>query len=156
MSQTDPSTLTVVSGWGRVAATIAPHVEQILDLWVDGMSMRQIVEQLRLPVTASQCRGALFQNWTDQFEQARRDRADELMERNGEHAANAAATGEPSGYKAAADINFKLAAQLDPVRYGDKKTVALTGPDGGAVKVEADVTLSPDEAYKRMLKGADQ
>ena len=35
--------------------------------------------------------------------------------------------------------------------YGDK--VALTGADGGAIKSESTVTISPDEAYKRMIDG---
>lgn len=154
MSQPQQSvTLTPVTGWGRVSATIEPHVDAILALYVEGFSFRAIVEQLQLPLTGSQVRKALMRDHIERWDEAVVERAHELIERNGEHAASAASTGEASGFKAAAEINFKLAALYDSRRFGDKRTIELTGANGGALKVEADIKLSPDEAYKRMLRG---
>lgn len=44
-----------------------------------------------------------------------------------------------------------IAAKLLPKKYGDKQQLEHTGPDGGPVKAEIDVNLSPAEAYKRLL-----
>lgn len=148
-SQT-PAVLMPVTGWGRVAATIEPHVELIIDMYVDGLSFKQIVETLNLPLTGNQVRNVLRTHHTEQFVNAVHARAEELVERSGEYASSAARAGE---FKAAADISFKLAAMHDPRRFGDKRSVELTGAGGGPVKIDANVKLSPDEAYKRMLGG---
>lgn len=148
-----PAILKPVTGWGRVAATIEPHLDALIDLYVDGFSFRRAVEQLGIPVTAAQARSALMHHWPERWADAVAARAHELIERNGEHAISAAATGDASGLKAASEINFKLAAMYDPTRFGEKRTVELTGAGGGAIKTETMVTLSPDEAYKRMLGG---
>lgn len=142
-----------ITGWGRVAATIEPHVEAILAMYVEGMSFRSAVEQLRLPVTGAQARNAIMLHHEERWREAVQARAHELIERNGEHAIAAAASGDSTGLKAASEINFKLAGLYDPARFGEKRTVELTGSGGGAIKTETTVTLSPDEAYKLMLKG---
>lgn len=41
----------------------------------------------------------------------------------------------------------------NPNAWREMKAVELTGKDGGPVQSESTVTLSPDEAYKRMLGG---
>lgn len=38
-------------------------------------------------------------------------------------------------------------------RYGDKQQVEHVGPGGGAIKTESTLTISAEEAYKRMLGG---
>lgn len=54
-------------------------------------------------------------------------------------------------HKEAAEIALKIAAKLDPANYGDKSSVAHTGANGGAI--ESVVTLTPGEAYRKMLGG---
>jgi hypothetical protein len=50
------------------------------------------------------------------------------------------------------ETRLKLLAKWDPKRYGEKVTQEHTGPDGGAIKSET-VTMTAEEAYKRMLGG---
>lgn len=46
------------------------------------------------------------------------------------------------------------ASKLAPKKYGDKVQQELTGADGGPIKTESNVTLSAEEAYKRLLNGS--
>jgi hypothetical protein len=45
------------------------------------------------------------------------------------------------------------AAKLAPKKYGDKIAQEVSGPGGGPIKSESTVTLSAEEAYKRLLNG---
>lgn len=44
-----------------------------------------------------------------------------------------------------------VASKLKPKRYGDKIVQEVTGADGGPQVHKVDVSLSPDEAYLRMI-----
>jgi hypothetical protein len=37
--------------------------------------------------------------------------------------------------------------------YGDKSKLELTGKNGGALEIKADLTLTAEQAYERMVKG---
>jgi hypothetical protein len=50
------------------------------------------------------------------------------------------------------ETRLKLLAKWDPKRYGEKVTQEHTGLDGGPIKAET-VTMTAEEAYKRMLGG---
>jgi hypothetical protein len=47
------------------------------------------------------------------------------------------------------------AAKLAPKKYGDSKSIELSGVDGGAIRVDSNVTLTPAEAYERLLRGTE-
>ena len=49
------------------------------------------------------------------------------------------------------ETRLKLLAKWDPKRYGDKITQEHTGANGGAIEMKADVTLSPDDAYMKLI-----
>ncbi len=42
-------------------------------------------------------------------------------------------------------------SKMNPKRYGDKITQEHTGANGGAIEMKADVTLTPDEAYMKLI-----
>lgn len=44
------------------------------------------------------------------------------------------------------------AAKIAPKQYGDKVQQEVTGANGGPVQIKADMTLSPAEAYERMIR----
>lgn len=44
-------------------------------------------------------------------------------------------------------------SKLAPKKYGDKLTTEHTGPGGGPMQANVNLTLTPEEAYKRMLNG---
>lgn len=47
----------------------------------------------------------------------------------------------------------KVMSARFPAEYREQKAVELTGANGGPIKSETTVHLTPDEAYKRMLDG---
>jgi len=49
------------------------------------------------------------------------------------------------------DTRKWAASKYKPKKYGDKLDTTITGADGGAVKPEINVTISPEDAYKRLL-----
>jgi phosphoheptose isomerase len=53
----------------------------------------------------------------------------------------------------AIDTHFKMAAKLNAAAYGDTSKVELTGKDGGAVEIKADMTITAEQAYERLIKG---
>lgn len=62
-------------------------------------------------------------------------------------------TGDMLGHrKLQIETRLKLLAKWDK-RYGDKMQQEHTGADGGPIKTESTVTISAEEAYKRMLGG---
>lgn len=142
-----------VTETARRKAVVEPILERLIDMYVDGMSIRQIIDELRIPLTQNNLRLTILYYWPEIWEAARVARSHELIERNAEYAINAAGTGEASGFKAAAEINFKLAAIYNADEFGEKKKVELTGKNGGPIETKADLTLTPDEAYKRLLGG---
>lgn len=137
--------------WGKIDAVLRPHVEAMLALYIEGLSMRQIVEQLRLNVSAASARSYLSTQHAEEYDRAMVERAHEMVERNAEDAALASANGDSSGLKTAIETRFKLAALYAPDAYGDKKRVELTGKDGGSIKLEA---LSDDALLKIAAQGA--
>lgn len=51
------------------------------------------------------------------------------------------------------DARKWAASKLKPRSYGDKIQQEVTGAGGGPLQVKADVTLSPSDAYQRLLHG---
>lgn len=49
------------------------------------------------------------------------------------------------------ETRLKLLAKWNPKKYGDKITQEHTGANGGAIEMKADVTLSPDDAYMKLI-----
>lgn len=52
------------------------------------------------------------------------------------------------------ETRLKLLAKWDPKRYGDKVDINHGGQDGNPIKTESTVTLSAEEAYKRLIDGS--
>jgi hypothetical protein len=51
------------------------------------------------------------------------------------------------------ETRLKLLAKWDPKRYGDKVDINHGGQDGNPIKTEANVTVTAEEAYKRLING---
>lgn len=136
--------------WGSVDAAMAPHLDHILQLYIEGLSMRQIVEQLGLNITAASLRSYLAQTQAAAYQAAMVSRAHEMIERNAEDVARASANGDSSGLKTAIETRFKLAAMYAPDEFSEKRRVELTGANGGAIKLEA---LSDEALLKIAAQG---
>jgi hypothetical protein len=61
--------------------------------------------------------------------------------------------GDAAGYRVAIDVNLKVAAKIAPREYGDTSKLELTGKNGGALQIKADLTLTAEQAYERLIKG---
>jgi len=51
------------------------------------------------------------------------------------------------------DTRKWMLSKMLPKRYGDKVEATLQGPNGGPIETKSTVTLTAEEAYKRMLGG---
>jgi hypothetical protein len=54
---------------------------------------------------------------------------------------------DPASRRVRVETRLKLLAKWHPTRYGEQSKLALTGPDGGAIKTEA-VGVSADDMRK--------
>jgi hypothetical protein len=130
---------------------IEPYIDDILYRISIGYPMTAIVGELQLPLNATQARVAIAFHWHAEYAEAKIQLAHHIVEQTVVSAERADTLGEAAGYRAASDIRLKVAALLSPDDYLDKKRLELTGRDGGPIESS---DLSPDEAYKQMLKGA--
>jgi hypothetical protein len=51
------------------------------------------------------------------------------------------------------DTRKWMLSKMLPKRYGDKVEATLQGPNGGPIETSSTITLTAEEAYKRMLGG---
>jgi hypothetical protein len=79
-------------------------------------------------------------------------RSHNLIDAALDYGRQAAAIGDASGLKAAIDTNLKIAAKLNSA-YNDKASLELTGKDGGALEIKADLSLTAEQAYERLIRG---
>lgn len=49
------------------------------------------------------------------------------------------------------DARKWVASKLKPKKYGERVQQELSGPDGGPIQHEANITLEPGDAYRRLL-----
>jgi hypothetical protein len=82
------------------------------------------------------------------------ERAHNLVDAALDYGRSAAAIGDSSGLKVAIDVNLKVAAKLNAAAYGDKSKVELTGANGGPLEMKADLSLTAEQAYERLIKGS--
>lgn len=151
MSETQKYTGKPHGKWGKLDAVLRPKVDTLLEMYIDGMSFKQIVEQLQINASPASVRNYLFQQHGEAYDRAIVERAHEMVDRNAEDAARASANGDSSGLKTAIETRFKLAAMYAPDQYGEKRRVELTGKDGGAIRLEA---LSDEALLKIAAQGA--
>lgn len=160
-------------GKGRPSIYSKELEDSIIDLIESGLSERKIAQMDGMPsirtihrwkdekpefcLHAKHARAASADIYNDR----RMEKSDKLYE----EALKRLETGEPfpkgvvEAIRASMQEDAREAAQRDDSRYGDRKRVALTGGDGGAVKV----TTSPDlsgvdleklKAVREMLYGS--
>lgn len=129
---------------------------EIVELWADGHSFNEINKLLELGLERGVLRrvcirdddlSAMLQMNTDL-------RAHSLAEQSLEWAKEATMLGESSGYKVGIDTYMKTAARLLPKDYADVTKTELSGPGGKPLVIKADLTISPADAYERMVKGS--
>jgi hypothetical protein len=128
--------------------------DEILDRYVSGESMQQISDSLKLGIPGYRLRRIFDSTVNGGMETAHESRSHHLIEMALDYGKQAAAIGDSAGLKTAIDVNMKVAAKLNPTVYGDRSKVELTGKDGGALEIKADLSLTAEQAYERLIKGS--
>lgn len=150
---------------GRPSKYTDELAEKICDLIRDGFSERQIASMPGMPTTMT------MRRWKDEYPdfcslsaRARQESADKYDDRRRETAEyllsitkQSVESGMPlpkgtaEALKVVMQEDARSAALRDDSRYGDRKKVALTGADGGAIKTEGSVVVELTTKQKQLL-----
>lgn len=139
----------------KVAESILARADEILERFIGGESLKSIAATIEPPISLWKLRELLIssEQTADAYKNASIHRAHALVEDAVDLARTASAIGDAAGIRVATDTFLKVAGKLAPTEYGDKSKVELTGKDGGALELKADMTLSPADAYELLIRG---
>ena len=129
--------------------------DEVFDRYVWGESLLSISTSLPFPVQGWKLRSVLMESeeTAERFAIIGQLRAHNLVDQALDYGRQAASIGDSAGLKVGIDVNLKVASKLAPAEYGEKTKMELTGKDGGALQVKADLTLTAEQAYERLIKG---
>lgn len=159
MTTTAPLVQTIVMSRGVVSSYIKENIDSILEEWVEGKSLRKIAEERFLVYFSMLDYITGNPETRPKWLAARERRALSLVDRSLDLADVAGEAGrnmlDNSLIKTAIDTNIKVAAKLDPGNWGEKSSVdmRLDAELNGNVRLDAELKISPLEAYQQMLQG---
>jgi hypothetical protein len=139
---------------GEFKKLIISRIDDLIDLWLQGVPLKKAAEQLFLPPSTHI---AVYQmpETRELMRAARETKAallvDDALEWAGEAGASGTSMLDSSLMSLGVNTNLKVASKLDPKTWGDKTQMELSG----GVQVEQNLSITPAEAYERMLKGGD-
>lgn len=138
----------------ELKASILAVADEVFDRYVCGESFQSIAEDLNFKVAGWKLRSILMESeeTRETYSNANILRSHNLIDAALDYGRQAAAIGDASGLKAAIDTNLKIAAKLNSA-YNDKASLELTGKDGGALEIKADLSLTAEQAYERLIRG---
>lgn len=138
----------------QLKADILAVADEVFDRYVWGESFQAIADSLPFKVAGWKLRVVLMESdeTRDTYANANILRSHNLVEASLDYGRQAASIGSEQGFKVAIDTQLKIAAKLNAV-YNDKALLELTGKDGGALEIKADLTLTAEQAYERLIKG---
>lgn len=135
-------------------ARVLAVADEIFDRYVGGENYQEISVSMKLGLPAWRVRSILMNNeeTSEKFVDASIYRSHHLVDQALEYGKQAAAIGDAAGLRTAIDVNMKVAAKINAA-YNDKATVEHTGKGGGAIEIVADLSLTAEQAYERLIKG---
>lgn len=139
----------------QLKAEVLFVADEVFDRYVWGESFQAIADSLPFKVAGWKLRQILMESeeTRDQYAMAGIERAHNLVDAALDYGRTAAAIGDAAGLRAAIDTNLKVAAKLHASAYGDKSKVEHTGANGKAIEIKADLSLTAEQAYERLIKG---
>lgn len=139
----------------QLKADVLSVADEVFDRYVWGESFQAIADSLPFKIAGWKLRQILMDSdeTSEQYAMAGIERAHNLVDAALDYGRQAAAIGDASGLKAAIDTNLKVAAKLHASAYGDKTKVEHTGANGKAIEIKADLSLTAEQAYERLIKG---
>lgn len=138
----------------EIKAKLLKHVDAIFEQFAEGKSLAEICKSLPIKIAYIKMVNLLstMEETREIYANAKVIRSHYMADESLELGRLAAKIGDAAGYRVAIDTNMKIAAALNPTDYGTRK-VELTGKDGGALEVKADLSLTAEQAYERLIKG---
>lgn len=127
--------------------------DEIFELFMCGHSFEVAVQMLGINESPNYVRLKLWEHAHDEYLMATKARAHNLVEKAVDVATMSTKLGEAAGMRVAVDTYLKVAAKINSEDYGDKARVEHTGKDGGPIQTKGDLTLSPADAYEKMVRG---
>lgn len=144
--------------------------DTICERLMDGESLRAICDSEGFPKRTTVFRWlAIHPLFSDKYAKAKQEQAealaDEIMDiaddgRN-DYMARLDKEGNETGYmvngeaiarsRLRVDSRKWVASKLLPKKYGEFTRTEVTGADGGPISTESNVTLTPSDAYMRMI-----
>lgn len=123
---------------GRPSDYLPEVAADICSLLADGESLRKVCKRPGMPDKATVFRWlAKHDEFRDQYAKATETRADAIFEDMFDIADDVIPeSAEVAKARLRIDTRKWALARMNPRKYGDKVTNELTGPDGGAIKVE--------------------
>lgn len=139
----------------KLKAQVLEVAEEVFDKYVWGESFQAIADGLPFEIPGWKLRQILMdsEETAEQYAMAGIERAHNLVDASIDYARRAAAIGDAAGLRVAIDTNLKVASKLHASEYGDKSKLELTGKDGKALEIKADLSLTAEQAYERLIKG---
>jgi hypothetical protein len=135
-------------------AAVLERQDEIFELYMCGHSFEVAVQMLGMTESPNYVRLKLWEHAHDQYLMATKARAHNLVEKAVDVASLSTRLGDAAGMRVAVDTYLKVASKISPEDYGDKTKIEHTGKDGGPIETKADLTLSPADAYEKMVRGA--
>lgn len=139
----------------KLKAQVIEIAEEVFDRYVWGESFQQIADSLPFTIAGWKLRQILMdsEETAEQYTQLGIIRSHNLIDATIDYARKAASIGDSAGLKVAIDTHLKVASKINSRDYGDKSKMELTGKDGKALEIKADLSLTAEQAYERLIKG---
>jgi hypothetical protein len=139
----------------QIKADVLAVADEVFDRYVWGESLQVIADSLPFKVQGWKLRQILCdsEETREQYAMAGIERAHNLVDAALDYGREAAALGDAAGLRLAVDVNLKVASKLHAAAYGDKSKVEHTGANGKAIEIKADLSLTAEQAYERLIKG---
>lgn len=138
----------------QLKANVLAVADVVFDRYVCGESFEVIARTLDFKVPGWKLRQILMESdeTRETYANANILRSHFLIEDAIDRSREAAMMGDVAGLKVSIDTSLKVAGKLNAV-YNDKASLELTGKDGKALEIKADLTLTAEQAYERLIKG---
>jgi hypothetical protein len=139
----------------QMKANVLAVSDDVFDRYVRGESLQEIADSLPFRPTFWQLRQILMDSdeTRDKYANIGIERAHALVDAALAYGVRAAKLGDAAGLRTAIDVNLKVASKLHAAAYGDKSKVEHTGVNGKAIEIKADLSLTAEQAYERLIKG---